>query len=314
MSESPDSKKIEQVLKRMTAAQFSAVCAELGVIEGELGDEQNRRVRTLIDTQRGNLNRLARAIKHVLPTAFDPPPVKPKRQIKFSPGAILGRLLGLIGLAAIIAVTAYVIINAINPPTDAIVDFRPTLAAVATQPLLLARTSTFTPTPTDTPTRTPTSTPDYDATLTATYAPTATPTKTPTKTPKPSSTGKAPTAAATATATAAPTLALIYGRVVLSKPPSNTVVEAGKAAPELQWFIPNSPDLISNERFRLRYWQDSRVAFESLMSNNWYDPPGAPNGQVGTYQWSVAVVKIDDGGNVIGIIGPESGRWSITWK
>lgn len=314
MSESPDSRKIEQVLKRLTAAQFSAVCAELGIVESDLGDERNRQVHTLIDAQRGNLNRLARAIKHVLPTVFDPPPVKPRRQIKFSPGAILGRLLGLIGLAAIIGVTAMVLINAINPPAGAIVDFRPTLVPVATQQLLLARTSTFTPTPTDTPTRTPTSTPDYDATLTATYAPTATPTKTPTKTPKPSSTGKAPTATATSTAAAAPTLALIYGRVMLSKPPSNTVVEVRSATPQFQWFIPTSPDLISNERFRLRLWQDSRVVFESLSSNNWHDWGGAPNGQVGTYQWSVAVVKIDGGGNVIGIIGPESERSTITWK
>jgi hypothetical protein len=314
MSESPDSKKIEQILKRMTAEQFSAVCAELGVIESELGDEQNRQVFTLIDAQRGNLNRLVRAIKHVLPTVFDAPPARPKRQIKFSPGAILGQLLGLIGLAGVIAAAAYILINAINPPTAAIVDFRPTLAPVATQQLMLARTSTFTPTPTDTPTRTPTNTPDYDATLTATYAPTATRTRTPTKTPKPSSTGKAPTTTATSTPTAAPTLALIYGRVVLSKPPSNTVVEAGRPTPQLQWFIPNSPDLQSNERFRLRFWQDSRVALEVLTSNNWEDRGGAPNSQAGTYQWSVAVVKVDGGGSVIGVIGPESERRTITWK
>ena len=313
MSESPDSRKIEQVLKRLTPEQFGAVCAELGVLEGELGDDRNRQVHTLIDAQRGNLNRLGRSIKHVLPTAFDAPPARARRQIKFSPGAALRQLLGLIGLAAIIGVTAIVLISAINPPTSAVVDFRPTLAPVATQPLMLARTSTFTPTPTETPTRTPTSTPDYDATLTATYAPTATPTKTPTRTPRPTRTGGAPTATTTATPTAAPALALIYGRVMLSKPPSNTVVEPGKTV-QLRWFIPNSPDLKSDERFRLRYWQASRVAFEVLTSNNWDDRGGAPNGQVGTYEWSAAVVKVDSGGSVIGVIGPESERWTITWQ
>lgn len=313
MSESPDVKKIEQVLKRLPPEQFSAVCAELGVLEGELGDNRNVQVNTLIDAQRGNLNRLVRAIKHVVPTIFDPPPVKPKRQIKFSPGALLGQLIGLIGLVAIIAVTAIVLISAINPPTAAVVDFRPTLAPVATQQLLLARTSTFTPTPTETFTPTPTNTPDYDATLTATYAPTATPTKTPTKTPKPTRTGGAPTATATSTATAAPSLAPIYSQVRLSKPPSNTQVDPGKTV-QLRWFIPVVSELKADERFRLRYWQNSRVALEILTSNNWDDRGGAPNGQIGDYQWSVAVVKVDSGGSVIGVIGPESERWTITWK
>jgi hypothetical protein len=311
MSETPDVKNIQPALKRLTPEQFSAVCAELGVIDGELGDDRNRQVLTLIDAQRGNLNRLVRAIKHVLPTAFDPPPVKPKRQIKFSPGAILGPLIGLIGLAAIIAATALVLITAINPPTGAVVDFRPTLAPVVTHVLLLARTLTFTPTPTDTSTPTPTYTPDYDATLTATYAPTATPTRTPTKTPKPTRTGGAPTP--TPTASPAPSLAPVYGRVILNRPPSNTVVGPGKAI-QLRWFILNSPELKADERFRLRMWQDQKMVSEAVSPNNWYDWGGAPNGQVGTYQWSAAVVKIDTSGNVIGVIAPESERWTITWQ
>jgi hypothetical protein len=312
MSESPDARKIEQVLKHLTLEQFSAVCAELGIVEGDLGDDRNRQVHTLIDAQRGNLTRLGRAIKHVLPTAFDAPQVKPRRQIKFSPGAILGQLFGLIGLVAIIGATVLVLVSAINPPTAAVVDFRPTLVPIATQPLMLARTSTFTPTPTETPTPTPTNTPNYDATLTATYAPTATPTKTPTKTPKPSSTGKAPTATATPSATAAPTLAPIYGRVMPSKPPSNTVVGPGKPI-ELRWFIPGIAELNSDERYLFRLYQDQRMVFERLSPNNWYND-GAPNGQIGTYQWSASVVKIDGGGNIIGVIGPESERWTITWQ
>jgi hypothetical protein len=312
MSETPDAKKIQQTLKCLTPEQFSAVCAELGVIESDLGDDRNRQILTLIDTQRGSLNRLVRAIKHVLPTAFDAPPIKPRRQIKFSPGAILGPLIGLIGLAAIIVATAFILIAAINPPTSAVVDFRPTLKPVVTHGLLLARTPTFTPTPTDTPTPTPTYTPDYDATLTATYAPTPTPTRTPTKTPRPTRTGGAPTATPTPTASPAPSLVPVYGRVMPNKPPSNTTVEPGKPV-ELRWFIPNAPDLKPDERYRLRMWQDSRVVFEELSSNNWYNR-GAPNGQVGTYQWSAAAVKIDSGGNVVGVIAPESERWTITWQ
>jgi hypothetical protein len=317
MSETPDVKKIQQTLKRLTPEQFSAVCAELGVIESDLGANPDGQLHTLIAAQRGNLNRLVRSIKHVLPTAFDAPPIKPRRAFKLSPGAILGPLIGLSGLAAIIAATAFILINAINPPSGAVVDFRPTLAPVVTHELLLARTSTFTPTPTDTPTSTPTYTPDYDATLTATYAPTATSTKTPTKTPRPTRTGgaSAPTATPTATLTAspAPSLAPVYGRVILNRPPSNTVVEPGKAI-QMRWFIPNSPELKADERFRLRVWQDQKVVFETISPNNWYDWGGAPNGQVGTYQWSAAVVKIDASGNVIGVLAPESERWTMTWQ
>jgi hypothetical protein len=34
----------------------------------------------------------------------------------------------------------------------------------------------------------------------------------------------------------------------------------------------------------------------------------------GTYNWSVVVAKVDDAGNVIGVISPESERWTITWQ
>ena len=323
MSESPDSKKIEHVLKRLTPEQFSAVCAELGVIESDLGATPGAQLHTLIDAQRGNLNRLGRAIKHVSPTAFDAPPVKPKREFKFSPGAILGQLIGLIGLAAIIGVTALILINAINPPASAVVDFRPTLAPVVTQSLMLARTSTFTPTPTETPvptetpTRIPTSTPDYDATLTVTFAPTATPTRTPTRTPKPTRTGGAPTptppATATVTVTAAPSLAPRYARVMLSKPPSNTLIVPNVAF-QMRWFVPNVAELEPNERFWLRVWQNQKVVFESLSANNWHDWGGAPNSQVGAYQWSVVMVRVNDAGSVAGVSAPESERWTITWQ
>jgi hypothetical protein len=37
MSETPDLKKIERTLKRMTPEQFGTVCAELGLVEDLLG-------------------------------------------------------------------------------------------------------------------------------------------------------------------------------------------------------------------------------------------------------------------------------------
>jgi len=306
MAETPDLRRIEHVIKRMSPEQFSALCAELGLIENELGVKRAEQLHALIDSQRGNPNRLLRAIKHVWPTAFDAPPPKPKRQIKITPGPILGVL----ALLAIIAVAAFVILSAINAGSGEVVDFRPTVTPIVTQALMLARTPTYTPTPTDTPTPTATSTPDFDATLTATYAPTKTPTRTPTRTPRPTSTGSAPTA--TPTVTPAPTLAPIYARVNLRRPASNSTITPDNA--QMQWIVPGVSELKADERYRLRVWQDQRVAFEVLLANNWYDWGGAPNGQPGTYEWSVAVVRVDANSNAVGILGPESERWTVTWQ
>jgi hypothetical protein len=309
MSESPDHKKIDHVIRRMTPEQFSALCAELGLIESELGGNRAAQAKAILRSQASSSNpqRLARTIRHVWPAAFDEPPPRPRREIKLPVGPIVGGF----ALLLIFAVAGLIVFTALNPGSGAPLDYRPTIASVATQPLLLARTPTFTPTPTDTPTPTPTSTPDYDATLTATYAPTPTKTKTPTRTPRPTITGTrtTPTPLPTAGATAAP----IYPQVRLSKPPSNSTVDS-RVLIELRWFIPGINGLGSDERFRLRLWQADKVVFEELTSNNWHDWFGGPKGQLGTYQWSVAVVRVDDNGNAIGVIGPESERWTITWE
>lgn len=301
------------MLKRMTPEQFSALCAELGLVEDTLGANRAEQLEALIDSQRGNPNRLVRAIRHVWPTAFDAPPprARPQLKISFAVGPIIGGLL----LLAIVAAGVLIVINATRAgDSGTIVDFRSTVTPVPTQGVLIGlRTATFTPTPTETPTRPPTSTPDYDATLTATYAPSATPTATATRTPRPTATGGRPTPTPTLTASPAPTVEQVYARVMLNRPPSNTVVPPAKSV-QMRWFIPNVAELKTNERYRVRVWQGQRTAWETLTANNWYDWGGAPNGQAGEYQWSVAVVRIDDAGNALGVIGPESERWTITWQ
>lgn len=313
MSEVPDLRKIEQVLKRMTPEQFSALCAELGLIEETLGAHRKEQLEALIDSQRGNPNRLVRAIRHVWPSAFDAPPPKLKREIKVSIAA--GPIVGGILLLTIVAVGVWIVISAVNANNSAaIVDFRSTVTPVPTQGVIIGlRTATFTPTPTATPTRTPTATPDYDATLTATYAPSATPTRTPTRTPRPTATGGRPTFTPTPTASPAPVVEAVYARVLLIRPIANSTVEPAKTV-QMRWVIPNVSELQPDERYRLRVWQDQRVMWETLTANNWHDWGGAPNGQPGAYEWSVAVVRVDGAGNVLGIIGPESERWAITWQ
>ena len=83
----------------------------------------------------------------------------------------------------------------------------------------------------------------------------------------------------------------------------------------MQWFVRGlTGGLQADERFRLRLWQNQQIVFEALTSDKWYTWGGAPNGQVATYQWSVAIVKVNDANKTIGIIGPESEQWTITWQ
>ncbi len=310
MSETPDLKKIEQTIRRMTPEQFSALCAELGLVEDLLGKTRDEQVRTLLGLSSSNLNRVARAVRHVQPDAFEPPPVKPRREFKLP----IGPVVGFIALIAIILAAIWIVSSAINANTAEIVDYRVTASPVPTQAVLIGlRTATFTPTPTKTPTRTPTNTPDIPGTLTATYAPTATPTRTPTRTPRATITGTRVTW--TSTPTAAPTVAvrIVYPAVILNKPASGTSIQPANTI-QMRWIVPGLSELNPDERYRLRVRQDQQVVAERVTANNWWDWGGAPNGVPGTYNWSVAVVKVDEAGNVIGLISPESERWTITWE
>lgn len=310
MSEAPDLKKIEQALKRLTAEQFSALCAELGLVEGVLGATRDEQIKTLIGLTSSNLNRVARAVRHVWPEAFEPPPVKGRREFKLP----IGPVVGFMALIGIIAAGIWIVGSAINANSAEIVDYRVTAAPVSTQALLIGlRTATSTPTPTNTPTRTPTNTPDIPGTLTATYAPTATPTRTPTRTPRASITGTRVTWTSTPTPQPTAAVRIVYPAVLLNKPASGTMLESTKAF-QMRWIVPGLVELNPDERYRLRLRQDQQVVLERVMANNWWDSAGAPNGVPGTYNWSVAVVKVDDAGEVVGVISPESERWTISWE
>jgi hypothetical protein len=106
---------------------------------------------------------------------------------------------------------------------------------------------------------------------------------------------------------------IVYPAVLLNKPASGTTMGSTKAF-QMGWIVPGLNSLNSDERYRLRVRQDQQVVFERVTANNWWDWGGAPNGVTGTYNWSVAVVKVDDAGNVVGVISPESERWMITWQ
>ncbi|HZY45797.1 MAG TPA: hypothetical protein VFF70_13740 [Anaerolineae bacterium] len=304
MSELPEIKKIERAVRRMTTVQFSELCSELGMIESLLGEDLNERTKTLIGLQTApdNLKHFVRTIRYIWPEAFDEPVTKPKRVIKIEPGQIIGG----VALLIILFVAALMIASAINPPSAPIAEFKVTPSIIATHVVLVA-VRTPTPTPV-TPTRTPapTETPDVNATLTATFAPSPTETGTPTRTPKPTS-----QFTATPTPSATPAVQAIYPRVQLRKPVNNAIVSINiKPLAQLQWIAPG--ELKPDERYWVRFRRNGSVAYAYFTSNNWFD--GVPNNQLGAYQWSVAIVKVDENGNVLGILGPESEAWNITWQ
>ena len=307
MSETPDLKKLEQTLKELTPEQFSALCAELGLVEDLLGKTRAEQVKTIFSLS-PNAARITRAVRHVWPEAFEAPPPKPKRETKVP----IGPIIGMIGLIAIGAAAVWIVVSALNANSGEVVDYRVGATLAPTQAVLIGvRTATFTLTPTRTPTRTPTPTPDIPGTLTATYAPTATPTRTPTRTPRPTLTGTRVTR--TPTPTPAPPLRIVYPPVLLSKPASNTSVEPDKSV-QMRWIVPGLRELQPDERYRLRVRLDQQVVLEQLTANNWWDWAGAPNAAPGTYNWSVAVVKVDENNAVVGVVSPESERWNVIWQ
>ena len=321
MSETPDLKKLEHTLKAMTPEQFTAVCSELGLAEDLLGKTRDEQIKTLLGMS-PNLSRVARTVRHVWPEAFEPTPVKPKREIKLP----IGPVVGFLGLIAIIAAGVWIVNSALTANSTEVVNYRVTSSPVPTQALIIGlRTATFTPTPTNTFTPTPTETPDVPGTLTATYAPTATPTDTPTKTATPTRTRRASatpaatsdrptwTPTSTFTPTPATVVRIVYPVAVLSRPASNTVIEGSKAF-QMRWIVPGLTELNPDERYRVRFRLDQQVLYDYFTANNWYDRSGPPNGAPGTYNWSVTIVKVDDAGNLIGVLSPESERWNIIWQ
>ena len=108
MSEAPDIKKTKQVIEHLSPDQFSELCAELGLIESELGRNRAAQIKALIalQTTSSNPQRLVRTIRHVWPAAFDAPPPKPKRKRTFSLRSFVGPIAGLLALLAIIAAGA----------------------------------------------------------------------------------------------------------------------------------------------------------------------------------------------------------------
>ncbi len=310
MSETPDLKKIEFAIKHMTPEQFSALCAELGLVEDLLGKTRDEQIKTLLGISSSNLNRVVRAVKHVQPEAFEPPPVKPRREFKLP----IGPVFGFLALIGIIAAAIWIVNSAINANSAEVVNYRVTASPIPTQAVLIGlRTATFTPTPTRTFTPTPTDTPDIPGTLTATYAPTATPTRTPTRTPRATITGTRMTWTFTPTPQPTASVRIVYPAVMLNRPASGSSIAPSNAI-QMRWLVPGLDQLGSDERYRLRIRQDQQVVLDRLTANSWWDWGGAPNGVAGTYNWSVTVVKVDDTGNVIGVISPESERWTITWQ
>ncbi|HLF24886.1 MAG TPA: hypothetical protein VJG32_01005 [Anaerolineae bacterium] len=279
----PTPKDVERALRRLTAGQFAQVCSEVGILEVTLpGNTQAARATSLVEKTRGKPDFvvLARAINRVEPKAWRPVAARGAASSLVYALVSFAVILGLGGLALM------VVLSGSEQPT-------PTPLPTETLPPTRTPVPTFTHTPTNTPV--PTSTP------------TATPTPTPTRTQAVATSGLR----ATATLTPPPPVAIIYPQLELQRPPSGSRVYPG-ATVDFRWLLRNA-SIKPDERYWMRLYASGSLVDGYLTSDPWRLYP-VPPGAVGTFNWTVTVVKVDAANTVIGPLSPESDAWVISWQ
>jgi hypothetical protein len=284
----PTPQDVERALRRLSADQFTQVCSEIGILEMTLpGSTQVARARALVERTRGGADFavLTRAITRVDPGAWRPIPAR---------AGLSSLAYGLIAFAAIVILGGLVLVVVLSGSEQA---------------------AQQTPTPTETlaPTRTPV------PTFTHTPAPSPLPSATLTATPTATSTrAQAPTASArgptpTTTTTPFPTPAVVYPKVEPQQPRSGYRAFPNETL-EFRWVLRGSP-IAADERYLMRtYASTGALADSYLTSDPWRFAVGGPSNAIGTFTWTVTVVKVDTANNVIGPVSPESDPWTITWQ
>ena len=159
----------------------------------------------------------------------------------------------------------------------------------------------------------PTTAPPSSVTVVAT---TPVPANTPTEAPvaptstliKLSPTAPPPPRAPTLTPTARPSTP-IYPAPNLTSPASRTTLRAGQAE-TLTWAWGRS--LNPDERFRVRITGPGGTTVS--LANDIFLSIGQPKGGLGTYQWTVDVVRVDSSGQVIQVLSGAGAPWQIVWQ
>ncbi len=282
----PTPKDVARALHRLTADQFARVCSEIGYPEVTLpGSTQAAKATALVERTQGGPDFvvLVRAIHRVEPNAWRSAPVR---------RTISSFVYGLIAFFGLLIVGGLVLVLVLSGSES---------AAEATPTPTETLAPTRTPVPTITLTPSPTLEPS--ATLTPTF--TATPTRAVPATEPPAG----PTS--TNTATPPPPVSIIYPAVEPQRPQSGTLAFAGTTV-EFRWILRDF-SIASDERYLMRLYAGDSVVDNYLTSDPWRFYP-VPPGANGDFTWTVTVVKVDDEGNVIGPLSPESDPWRISWQ
>ncbi len=284
----PTPQDVERALRRLSADQFAQVCSEIGILEVTLpGSTQAARARALVDRTRGaaDFAALTRVITRVEPKAWRPIPAR---------AGLSSLAYGAIAFAAIVVLGGLVLVMVLSDSEQAA---RQTPTPAET--LAPTRTSvpTFTHTPSPSPLPSATLTPTPTATSTRVQAPT-----TPLRGPTP-----------TATFTPFPTLTIVYPKVEPQQPRSGYRAYPNETL-EFRWVLRGSP-IAADERYLMRTYASAGALVDSyLTSDPWRFAVGGPSNAIGTFTWTVTVVKVDAANNVIGPVGLESDPWTITWQ
>ena len=92
-------------------------------------------------------------------------------------------------------------------------------------------------------------------------------------------------------------------------PSSGTTLRANQAE-TLTWAW--GRQLAADEHFRVRITGPGGATVS--LADGAFLSIGVPQGGRGTYQWTVDVVRIGSGGQVIQILSGPSASWQITWQ
>ncbi len=133
----------------------------------------------------------------------------------------------------------------------------------------------------------------------------------PTKTIMPTVTPP-PTRSVTRAPTPTPTLAAtLYPSVYLDRPPDGEQL-AGNDPVTFAWSW-GERSLKPDERYRFRFLRDGQLVGQpSIGSEHWRDHSGPPAG-LGSYEWCVDVVQVDQAGTVARVVGQSACR-RVAWR
>ncbi|MBN1888198.1 MAG: serine/threonine protein kinase [Thermoflexales bacterium] len=133
-----------------------------------------------------------------------------------------------------------------------------------------------------------------------------------------------PTATTIATAAASPTRTathppgqsptpgrnIVYPAPILVEPAGGAHFPGGNLV-DFNWTFNQA--LKNDERFRFQFWQEKQTVGQAYLTQDTWRHTTAPAG-VGTYEWSVDIVRVDQNDQPIQVLSQEGSRRQVIWQ